>query len=177
MSLGWIRRLRDRPVGERERRGALAAVAVVVIAATLLLALTAPEAPSRRPASAPSRRVGEREAPRATKSSSESTASAVRAARRFLHSYLAYIYGRGRAAQVSAATSRLARSLASRAPRVPPSMRARRPRVLALHVVTAPTGLIEVTARINDGGLVDYPIQLRLAGFGGRLLVTAVDGA
>jgi hypothetical protein len=176
MSLGWIRRLRDRPIGERERCGALAVVAVVVIAATFLLALTAPEAPSRRPASAPSWRVGEREAPRAAESSSGSTASALRAARRFLHGYLAYIYGHGRAAQVSAATSRLARSLASRAPRVPPSMRARHPRVLALHAVKAP-GAIEVTALINDGGLVDYPIELRLAGLRGRLLVAGVGGA
>jgi hypothetical protein len=177
MSLGWIRRLRDRPIGERERRGALAAVAVVAIAATLLLALTAPEAPPRRPASTPSRHVGEGETPRATESSSGSTASAVRAARRFLHGYLAYIYGHGRVAQVSAATSGLARSLASRAPRVPPSMRARRPRVLALHAVKTSTGVIEVTALVNDGGLVDYPIQLRLAGFDGRLLVAAVGGA
>jgi hypothetical protein len=177
MSLSWIRRLRDRPIGERERRGALAAVAVVVIAATLLLSLTAPETPPRRPASTPGRRVGEREAPRTNESSSGSTVAALRAARRFLHGYLAYIYGHGRATQVSAATSGLARSLASRSPKVPPSMRARRPRVLALHVVTVPTGVIEVTALINDGGLVDYPIQLRLAGLGGRLLVTAVGGA
>ena len=177
MSLSWIRRLRDRPIGERERRGALAAVAVVVIAATLLLALTAPEAPSHRPASVPSRRVGERQTPRATENSSGSTASAVRAARRFLHGYLAYIYGHGRAAQVSAATSTLARSLASRAPRVPPSMRARRPRVLALRAAMAPTGVIEVTALINDGGLINYPIELRLASLGGRLLVAGVGSA
>jgi hypothetical protein len=177
MSLGWIGRLRDRPIGEHERRGALAAVAVVAIATTLLLALTAPETPPRRPASTPGRRVGEREAPRTYGSSSGSTVAALRAARRFLHGYLAYIYGHGRAAQMSAATSRLARSLASRAPRVPPSLRARRPQVLALHVVPAPTGVIEVTALVNDGGLVDYPIQLRLAGLGGRLLVAAVGGA
>jgi hypothetical protein len=177
MSLGWIRRLRDRPIGEHERRGALAVVAVVGIAATLLLALAAPETPPSHPASTPSRHVGEREAPRATESSSGSIVAALRAARRFLHGYLAYIYGHGRAAHVSSATSTLARSLASRAPRVPPSMRARRPRVLALHAVTAPTGVIEVTALINDGGLVDYPIELRLAGFDGRLLVAAVGGA
>jgi hypothetical protein len=177
MSVSWIRRLRDRPIGEHERRGALAGVAVIVIAATLLLALTAPEAPQPRAASVPSRQVGERETPGSSESSSGSSASAIRAARRFLRGYLGYIYGYGRAAQVSEATSRLARSLPNRAPMVPSSMRARHPRVVALHAVMAPSGAIEVTALVNDGGLVDYPLELRMTEFGARLLVAGADGA
>jgi hypothetical protein len=55
-------------------------------------------------------------------------------------------------------------------------MRARHPRVVALHAVKAPAGVIEVTAVINDGGLVDYPIALLLSQRGSRLLVTGLGG-
>jgi len=170
-----IRRLRDRPIGEHERRAAFTVVAVVVIAATLLLTITVSGAP---PHSASAReRVRLREAPNTTDGSSVSTDAAVRAACRFLHGYLGYIYGRTRAEQVSGATSGFARSLPGRAPRVPPSMRARHPRVVALHAVKMSAGAIEVTAVINDGGLVDYPIALLLSRRGSRLLVSGVDGA
>ena len=46
-------------------------------------------------------------------------------------------------------------------------MRARRPRIVALHLVDAPAGALGVTAIINDGGLVDYPIAVdRVLGLG-----------
>jgi hypothetical protein len=53
-------------------------------------------------------------------------------------------------------------------------MRALHPRIVALHRVTAPGGALGVTAIINDGGLVDYPIVLLLAHYGHRLLVSGL---
>ena len=55
-------------------------------------------------------------------------------------------------------------------------MRARRPRVVALRSTPAPSGLLRVSAVVNDGGLVDYSIGLLLAAHGGRLLVSGLEG-
>src|ERR1700704_2980239 len=96
-----IRRLRDRPIGEHERRAAFTVVAVVVPAATLVLTITAPGAPPPHAASAPRQRIHGREAPNTTDGSLVSTVAAERAARLFLRGYLGYIYGRSRAARVS----------------------------------------------------------------------------
>ena len=54
-------------------------------------------------------------------------------------------------------------------------MRARRPHVVALHT-SASSGLLRVSAVVNDGGLVDYSIGLLLAAHGGRLLVSGLEG-
>ena len=55
-------------------------------------------------------------------------------------------------------------------------MRARRPHVLALRSTPARSGLLRVSAVVNDGGLVDYSIGLLLAAHGGRLLVSGLEG-
>jgi hypothetical protein len=55
-------------------------------------------------------------------------------------------------------------------------MRARRPRVVALHSTPASSGLLRVSAVINDGGLVDYSIGLLLVAQDGRLLVSGLEG-
>ncbi len=181
MSTGsWIRRQRDRPIVEHERGAALAVVAAVAIAATLLLAFTAPGAPSPHAAADPRNGARPQQTPQAPSGSRVSvapTGAAERAARVFLHGYLGYIYGHSRATGVKEATSALTRSLAGSVPRVSPSMRASHPRVVELHTAKAPAGLIGVTAVINDGGPVDYPIALLLERHGSRLLVSGLGGA
>ena len=58
--------------------------------------------------------------------------------------------GHNRGTAVKGATSALTCPRGSMRP-VPPGMRARQPRVVALHAENAPAGLIRVTAAINDG--------------------------
>jgi hypothetical protein len=171
----WIRSQRDRPIGDGERRVAFTLVAVVAIAATLLLAITLPGAPS--PSTATRLHVGARRETPAPAVSVVSSAVEEHAAREFLHGYLGYIYGRARAGEVRGATPAFTHALRVRPSRVPPSMRARHQRIVALRPVKAPAGAFGVTAIINDGGLIDYPIALLLARHGHRLLVSGLAGA
>jgi len=181
MSAGaWIRRQRDRPIAESERRAAMAAVVVLLTATALLLALTRPGHRPQPTIAHPSPGlVGRSSATQA--SAREATAAPLtpalaRAARLFLAGYLGYLYGHTPARQVKGATTALLRSLQAHPPRVSPGIRARQARVLAVHTIPAPSGLVGVSALVNDGGLIDYPIGLLLAPHGGRLLVTGLDG-
>ncbi len=170
----WMRRQRDRPIAEHERRTAMAAVVVILGAVTVLLALTQPASQARYPApSTPLSRP-----PAAAESlTSASATEAKLTAERFLAGYLGYVYGRTSARQIEDATPALIRSLQAHPPRVPPAARARRPRVLSLHLAAASAGEVAVSAVVNDGGLVDYSVGLVLASEGGRLLVTGLEGA
>jgi hypothetical protein len=173
----WLTSLRDRPIAESERGAAMATVAVVLIAAAILLALF-------RPGGQPRRRFHPHPAPSVVQSRSASsengttplTPGIARAADLFLAGYLGYLYGHSPASQIRGATTALLRSLQAHPPRVSPGIRARQARVLAVHTIPAPSGLVGVSALVNDGGLVDYPIGLLLAPHGGRLLVTGLDG-
>jgi hypothetical protein len=179
----WLTSLRDRPIAESERTAAMATVMVLLIATAILLALIQPGGPPRRtlqrhPAasiaqSAPSLPARAPEGVTATL-----TPRVARAADLFLDGYLGYLYGHTPASQVKGATTTLARSLQANPPRVPPVMRAREAHVLALHTVPAPSGLVGVSALVNDGGLVDYQIGLLLLASGdGRLLVSGLEGS
>jgi hypothetical protein len=175
----WLASLRDRPIAEHERRTAMATVAVLLAATALLLAFTQP---ARRAALATRGSRGAvsgapaRAMPNAAITPAPLTPVVERAAERFLAGYLSYVYGHATAGGVKDASSSLTRSLQSDPPRVPPSVRALKARVVALHPAPAPAGLTGVTAVINDGGLVDYPIGLLLAADGGRSLVTGLAG-
>lgn len=171
----WIRAQRDRPLGDGERRIAFTLVAVVAIATTLLLAITVPGAPPPRTATQ-LHDGARREAPTPAVSV-VSSAAEEHAAREFLGGYLGYVYGRHGAGHLKGAAPAFIHSLLASPPRVPPSMRARHPRVVALHIVKAPAGVLGVTAIINDGGLVDYPVALLLVRRGHRLLVSGLAGA
>lgn len=179
----WLTSLRERPIAESERNAAMATVTVLLVAAAILLALTQPADPSRRtsrrhPApsilqSAPSlpARAPENE-------TAKLTPRVARAADLFLDGYLDYLYGHTLASRVKGATPTLARSLQADPPRVSPVMRAREAHVLALRAVPAPSGLVGVSAIVNDGGLVDYQIGLLLlAPHDGRLLVSGLEGS
>jgi hypothetical protein len=179
---GRLASLRDRPIADRERRTAMATVAVLLAASTILLAATRPAAqsrhlPPRRPAASPAS-ASRPSTPAGHATLSVSVAPvAARTARGFLVGYLAYLYGRAPATAVRDATRVLLRSLRAHPPLVSPAMRARHPRVLSLHTTPAPAGLVGVSALVNDGELVSYPVGLLLAPEHGRLLVSAVEGA
>ncbi len=179
---GWLTSLRDRPIAESERGAAMATVTVLLIAAAILLVLSQPGGRSRRTSRrhpAPSV-VHSAPAPRARASENVTaslTPGVARAADLFLTGYLGYLYGHTPASQVKGATTALVRSLQADPPRVSPVMRTRQARVLALHTIPAPSGLVGVSALVNDGGLVDYSIGLLLAPRSGRLLVSGLDGA
>jgi hypothetical protein len=177
----WLTSLRDRPIAESERTAAMATVTVLLLAAALLLALSRP---SNRPRPTPLRHPGPSIAQRtlsvvaqATESgTAQLTPQVARAADRFLAGYLGYTYGHARASAIVGATPALLESLRSSPPRVSPGMRVRRPHVVALHSTPASSGLLRVSAVINDGGLVDYSIGLLLVAHGDRLLVSGLEG-
>ncbi len=170
----WMRRQRDRPIAEHERRTAMAAVVVILGAVTVLLTLTQPASQARYPA----RSTSLSPPPAAAeKDMSASASEAKQTAERFLAGYLGYVYGHTPARQIEDATPGLIRSLQAHPPRVPPAAQARRPRVLSLHLAATSAGEVAVSAVVNDGGLIDYSVGLVLASEGGRLLVTGLDGA
>jgi hypothetical protein len=178
MSAGtWIRRQRHRPIAEQERRTAMAAVVVLLTAIGVLLTLGQPASQASHIAHPPSH--GWQAVPDTTAQLDPPAlaAEAEGVARRFLAGYLAYTYGHARASQIADAGRSLIHSLQERPAHVPPAARARHPKVIALQSTAAPAGQLGVRAVVNDGGLIDFPIDLTLASQDGRLLVTGLDGA
>lgn len=176
----WVRRQRDRPLTEHERRTALVATVVVLIAAALGLASTRPLAHGT-PAHAATVKTTPTAPDPPSQPTPEPTASgelspvAAQASRAFLVGYLAYTCGRAPARRITDATGGLLAALAEHPPRVSPAMRSAYPRVVELHVAPAPPGEVGVGAVVNGGGLIDYTLGLILAPRGGRLLVTALE--
>jgi hypothetical protein len=178
--IAWLASLRDRPIAERERRTALAVVAVLLAVSAMLLGATRP---ARHPDRAASRRprVAVRSAPRPALTGGAANAAlvvpaAARVAQRFLTGYLAYLYGHAPITAVRYATPALLRSLRAHPPLVPPAMRARSPHVLSLHPAPAPLGSVGISALVNDGELASYQVLVLLAPKRGRLLVSTVEG-
>jgi hypothetical protein len=173
----WMRRLRDRPIADHERRGAMSAAIVLLSVVAVALVLTGPASRANDTQHAADHTAG----PRALQSIGEQQADRDyeerRVCRRFLAGYLSYLYGHGEASQITDASSSLIASLREHPPRVPPALRASHPRVLSVQPVPAPTGQAQVTAVINDGGLIDYTIELRVALERGRMLVSEVESA
>jgi hypothetical protein len=159
--------LHDRPIPDGQRRAALTASTLLLIVATVLLALTRPT--PHAPARTTLRHVSAAAAP------STLSPEAVAVGRAFLAGYLAYAYGRVPARRIADATHALIRSLEAHPPRQTPAIRASRPRVLELHTTPAGPGMLSVRALVNDGGLVDYSLGLLLHAHGGRLLVSALE--
>jgi hypothetical protein len=172
----WMRRQRDRPIAEHERRSAMAAVALLLAAVAVLFTLTQPSSDARRPAASSNGR-GQTSRPGNADPRPLSLAPGVtRVAARFLAGYLGYAYGHTSARQITDVSPALIRSLENHPPRVSPATQARHPRVASLHLIAAPSGEVAVTAMVNDGGLIDYPIGLVIVSDHDRLLVTGLEG-
>jgi hypothetical protein len=171
---GWMRSQRDRPIAEHERRAAMAVVVVLLGALALLFTLTQPASQARQA----TRRI-DRVATDTPAASDPGvlTPELRETGERFLAGYLGYAYGHTTASRIKDASRSLIRSLESQPPRVPPAARARRPRVISLRATATTAGEVEVSATVNDGGLIDYTIGLTLTRQNGRLLVTGLDGA
>jgi hypothetical protein len=179
----WLISLRDRPIAESERGAAMATVTVLLIAAAILLALSRPGGqPPRTSQRHPAPSVVQSAPSLHARASEDSTASltpgVARAADLFLAGYLGYLYGHAPASQVKGATAALLHSLEDHPPRISPGVRSREARLVSLHTTPAPTasGLVGVSALVNDGSLVDYSIGLLLAPRDGRLLVSGLEG-
>jgi hypothetical protein len=176
----WLTGLRDRPIAEGERRTAMTAVVMLLATSALLLALTRPDAqPPRNTERSSSRleRGAAVHAPLSEAGAAPLTPAVARTARLFLSGYLGYLYGHTPASQIKGATAALLHSLEDHSPRVLPAAQAARAKLLSIHSTPAPLGLVGVSAVVNDGGPVDYPIRLLLAPSDGRLLVTELGGA
>jgi hypothetical protein len=176
----WVCRKRDRPIAEGERRTAMAAVVALLTATALLSALARPgvqppRSPNRAASSTP-RSASAVQMPASQAGSAPLTPVLARAAGLFLAGYLGYLYGHAPASEIKGATTALLGSLEAHPPRVPPGMRSRRAHLLSMHATPAASGLAGVSALVNDGGAVDYPIGLLLERQGGRLLVSGLDG-
>jgi hypothetical protein len=177
--IGWLTALRDRPIAEQERQRAIIAVVLLLCTTALLLTLTGPDEQTRHATHNESQDVvvGNARAVGGAERSAHFTPIVERAVERFLAGYLGYLYGHVPAEKVQGTTVSFSDSLRAGALRVPPGMRARTARVVALRAASAPAGLVGVRVLINDGGLIDYPIVLLLEHRHNRWLVSGVDGA
>ena len=90
-----------------------------------------------------------------------------RAALRFIRAYLRFTYGRP-------TSNRRLHELAPVAPIVPPDVRRRHPRIVALRLEWAGPTIANAFATINDGAL-SYPVAIRLARHHGAFRVIAIE--
>jgi hypothetical protein len=166
--IGALRRLAERPIAEGERRAAfLLAAAVVIATAALLLIGGGGSLPS--PATTVTSGL-----PRATDSPPSVQRRAPEAAAvRFLDTYLPFLYGRGGAKSIRAATPQLVARIVRSRVRVPPAARTRRPRLEAIGAHSLAGGRVLVRARVGDGA-VSYTLTLALLRSSGRWLVRSV---
>ena len=176
----WLTSLRDRPIAESERAAAMATVTVLLLAAALLLALSRPHDQPRRPAAThPAPSIAQRTPTRPAQTPESGTAPltprVARAADLFLCRVPRYIYGHAPASAIDGATPALLRLAAS--PSAAGLARHARPpttrRGVAQHARLS--GLLRVSAVVNDGELIDYPIRLLLTPHDGRPLVSALE--
>lgn len=179
-----MRRWAERPLTERDRRRAFGLTVALLVTVAAVLTLTADPAPDTDAATTPTTATTATTLPAAASappvSSDTSLAGARREvparvighARRFLISYLPYLYGQRPARSVVGASAALRRRLAVNRPRVPVAARRRRPRVVELDGRPAGSGRWVVTARISDGDAVAYPIELLIFARDRALVVT-----
>lgn len=103
-------------------------------------------------------------------------ARARRAARTFLAGYLPFAYGRASAASVRAVTPALRRQLSHDRALTTPVEGRRRPGVVSLTAMREPSGVLVVTALIEDDGIANYSVRLTVRRTSRGWLVGRVDG-
>lgn len=104
--------------------------------------------------------------------SASQLAASRRVARRFLDGYLAFLYGRAPAAEVSDTSAAVRRELARNTRRIPPAQRDRTPRVVDLAVTAQAARAVIATASIDDGDVAVYPVVFTLDRQDGRWRVS-----
>lgn len=98
-------------------------------------------------------------------------------ARAFLSSYLAVSYGHAKPETLRSATRSLRARLRAQAPRVPPGVTARHPRVVALRLESVADDQVRATATVDDGDVAAYPLFATLArGEDGSWVAISVGG-
>ena len=174
----------DKRLDERGRLRTFALAAVALLTAAIALTWADRPDPAHQPAAAgtpseasPSRIVPVGARPRA-QAPRRPSRHLRQTARGFLRTYLPYLYGQTRLRAVKASSPALRRRLARDRRPVPPAARRRRPRVRALRLggLVRDVGAWRVTARIADGDIAIYPIELLIAERGGRLVVIGTGG-
>jgi hypothetical protein len=179
--IGRLRDLANRPVSELPTRAVLATcVLVIALGAFAFAQLDDPE-PRSTTRPAPDRQGGGYEVthppvvshrPRDGEPPSEegpleeqitpAQASRIRGAtQRFMAGYLPYSYGRGDARDIRGAAPALIVLLAEKPPRVPDSVRRRRPRLELVQLDGAGPTDAAAIAMVNDG-LTRYSVHVRL---------------
>lgn len=189
MTRSLLRRLAERPFTERERQRAFSLAALVLLLAAALLTVTArrgehvPATPRASTATAVTPPLARTErAPTRTHTPARPAVRAPKAvtalARRFLADYLSYLYGQRRARGIEGVSRSLRRRLAADHPRVPAAARRRRPRIVGMESTHVPGNpeTWAVRARIADGKVADFPVELLLARRGRRLVVIQIGG-
>jgi hypothetical protein len=174
----------DKRLDERRRLRTFALAAVALSTAAITLTWTDRPGPASQPAAvapsseaSPPRNVAIDARPHA-RAPRRPSRHLRRTARLFLQTYLPYLYGQARLSALKASSPALRRRLARDRRPVPPAARRRRPRVRALQL----GGLVQdarawrVTARIADGDVAAYPIELLIAARDGRLIVVQTGG-
>ena len=98
--------------------------------------------------------------------------AARRVGERFLHEYVAFLYGRGSVDELDDATRELRRELRRARLRVPPARAARTPTIMRLQSAKQSPATIVITAIVDDGDLAAYPITALIEQRAGSWRVT-----
>jgi hypothetical protein len=98
------------------------------------------------------------------------TASAV--GERFLRGYVAFLYGRAGTTGLRGATNDLRRDLRRSHRRVPPARAGRTPRAARFETFRQGPAVVQITAIVDDGDVVAYPITAFVELRDGRWVVT-----
>lgn len=136
----------------------LTAAVLAVLAAALVVATTT----GGHPAPPAPREVVGAPAPGALSyAPNRPNPAAAAAARTFLSSYLAYLYGRASARQIQDASPKLVAALARRAPAVGSGARKLHPVIVGLGAEQKSGNVLDLTALISDG-IARYPVWIEI---------------
>jgi len=172
---------RLRPRARRVTVGVLALLVLGAAAAIVILTLPSEVAPrSERPAarlrsSSTPANAGRKRLPAPVTAAQLVQARGV--GERFLAGYLPFIYGRARAASVSAVTSGLRGELLRDRAQVTPVEARRHPRVISLQVIGKAAGVVLATAMVEDGGVTTYALRFTLERRAAGWVVSRVAGS